>query len=142
MAVGGEGGKARPRVRCSYKKPKSIGGGETSPPHLGAHLRVHTDQPPPLWRGHAIEEGTKRWGICGSIQSIQVRYGSIGLDRVNHLRGSLGLDIWGSLPAKIVRYGFRVQRYRIWQPLGSRYLCCCRQASEGFPSAFHDSMVV
>ena len=30
-----------------HRQPKSIGGGETSPPDLGAHLWVHTEGPPP-----------------------------------------------------------------------------------------------
>ena len=33
-----------------YRQPRSIGGGEISPQDLGAHLWVHTDEPP------AIEE--------------------------------------------------------------------------------------
>ena len=49
---GGEGGSGDP----SHRQPKYIGGGETSPPDLGAHLWVHTEAPPPppttvVWRG-------------------------------------------------------------------------------------------
>ena len=49
---GGEGRKGegtRSLVLPSHRQPKSIGGGETSPPDLGAHLWVHTEgrTPPP-----------------------------------------------------------------------------------------------
>ena len=48
---GGEGGRGeRGRgflVLPSHRQPNSIGGGETSPPDLGAHLWVHTEGPPP-----------------------------------------------------------------------------------------------
>ena len=42
-----EGGKGtRIWVLPSHRQPKSIQGGETSPPDLGAHLWVHTEGPP------------------------------------------------------------------------------------------------
>ena len=46
---GGEGGRGgEGGFWCSPRtdSPKSIGGGEASPPHLGAHLWVHTEGPP------------------------------------------------------------------------------------------------
>ena len=48
MAETGEG--TRILVLPSHRQPKSIGGGETSPPDLGAHLWVHTEGPP-FWGG-------------------------------------------------------------------------------------------
>ena len=68
---GGEGGGARILVLPSHRQPKSIGGGETSPPDLGAHLWVHTEAPPPppptmAFCGVGVSgEGIKRWGIEG-----------------------------------------------------------------------------
>ena len=45
----GEGGR-RILVFPSHRQPKFIGGGEASPPDLGAHLWVHTEGPPrPQW---------------------------------------------------------------------------------------------
>ena len=51
---GGRGGRIL--VLPSHGQPKSIGGGETSPPDLGAHLWVHTEEPPPP---------PPRWPFCG-----------------------------------------------------------------------------
>ena len=55
---GGEGGGGEPPGFWCQGQPKSIviGGGETSPPDLGAHFWVHTEVPPPpptmvVWRG-------------------------------------------------------------------------------------------
>ena len=42
----GEGGSGRILVFPAHRQPKSIGGGETSPPDLGAHLWVHTEGTP------------------------------------------------------------------------------------------------
>ena len=44
---GGGGGGARILALPSHKQPKSIGGGDTSPPDLGARLWVDTEGPPP-----------------------------------------------------------------------------------------------
>ena len=48
---GGGGGRGGGRHQDfglpSHRQPKSIGGGETSPPDLGAHLWVHTEAPTP-----------------------------------------------------------------------------------------------
>ena len=58
LSCGGEG--ARILVLPSHRQPKSIGGGETSPPDVGAHL-WDTEEPPPLPHdGHF--EG---WGSVG-----------------------------------------------------------------------------
>ena len=61
---GGGGGEAtRILVLPSHAQPKSIGGGETSPPDLGAHFGVHTEAPPPPPphpRG-----GLEGWGSVG-----------------------------------------------------------------------------
>ena len=40
-------GEAPILVLLSHRQPKSIGGGETSPRDLGAHLWVHTERDPP-----------------------------------------------------------------------------------------------
>ena len=58
-----------------YRQPKSIGGGETSPPDLGAHLWVHT-----RW---GYREGIKRWGIEG------IRIGTF--DRFGRGRGEYNI---------------------------------------------------
>ena len=69
---GGEGGEGeageglgRHQFWCS--QPKSIEGGETSPPDLGAHLWVHTERDPPFptmvcLRVGVSGEGIKRFG--------------------------------------------------------------------------------
>ena len=44
---GGGGGGGEFWCSPSHGQPKSVGGGETSPPDLGAHLWVHTEGPPP-----------------------------------------------------------------------------------------------
>ena len=65
---GGRGGApATILVLPSHRQPKSIGGGETSPPDLGAHLWVHTQG--------ASGEGTKRWGIEGIRRGTSDRFG-------------------------------------------------------------------
>ena len=46
----------------SHKQPKSIQGGETSPPDLGARLWVHTEGPPPP---PPPEGGLGGWGSVG-----------------------------------------------------------------------------
>ena len=67
VGVGGQGGRGEGGGRGGggpdfgaplHKQPKSIGGGETSPPDLGARLWVHTEAPPPprppkrvVWEG-------------------------------------------------------------------------------------------
>ena len=70
----------------SHRQPKSIGGGETSPPDLGAHLWVHTEGPPPPpgpFCGVGVSgEGIKRWGIEG------IRIGTS--DRFGQGRGEFG----------------------------------------------------
>ena len=71
---GGWGGESP-----SHRQPKSIGGGETSLPDLGAHLWVHTEAPPPppkrvVWRGGS-GEGIKRWGIEGIRIGTSDRFG-------------------------------------------------------------------
>ena len=53
----GRGGRARILVLPSHRQPKSIGGGETSPPDLGAHLWVHTEGP--------HDGGFEGWGSVG-----------------------------------------------------------------------------
>ena len=68
MGGGGEGGGGGHQ---DFGAPlpqtaKSIGGGETSPRDLGAHLWVHTEGPPPPHDGPfqgGGQEGIKRWGI-------------------------------------------------------------------------------
>ena len=77
---GGEGGGIL--VLPSHRQPKSIGGGETSPPDLGAHLWVHTEAtrppPPPRWwfGGVGVSgEGIKRWGIEGIRIGTSDRFG-------------------------------------------------------------------
>ena len=73
---GGGEGSARILVLPSHRQPKSIGGGETSPPDLGAHLWVHTEAPPPppqwLW---VSAKGIKRWGIEGIRIGTSDRFG-------------------------------------------------------------------
>ena len=74
---GGEGGGGRGEggrgglVLPSHAQPKFFGGGETSPPDLGAHLWVHTEGPPPptmaLWDW--------RWGIEGIRIGTSDRFG-------------------------------------------------------------------
>ena len=44
----------------AHRQTKSMGGGETSPPDLGAHLWVHTERDPPPHDGKF--EG---WGSVG-----------------------------------------------------------------------------
>ena len=60
---GGGGGEENTRILVlpSHRQPKSIGGGETSPPDLGAHLWVHTEgtPPPPTM---ALLRGGGQWG--------------------------------------------------------------------------------
>ena len=57
---GGEGG-----FWCSpHRQPKSIEGGETSPPDVGAHLWVHTEGPPPpptRWNEISTEYPRTAW---------------------------------------------------------------------------------
>ena len=56
----------RVRRDTPYRQPKSIGGGETSPPDLGAHLWVHTDEPPrPPHEGHFEGRGSLGKGFRG-----------------------------------------------------------------------------
>ena len=47
----GGGGEGEDFGAPFHRQPKFIGGGETSPPDLGAHLWVHTEGPPPPCRG-------------------------------------------------------------------------------------------
>ena len=49
----------------SHTQPKSIGGGETSPPDLGAHLWVHTEAPPPPHDGLFAGWGSVGRGLRG-----------------------------------------------------------------------------
>ena len=56
---GGRGEGTRILVLPSHRQPKSIGGGETSPPDLGAHLWVHTEGPPPPHSGEGIKMGNR-----------------------------------------------------------------------------------
>ena len=80
---GGRGGEGNTRILVlpSHRQPKSIGGGETSPPDLGAHLWVHTEgtpPPPPRWPfcGVGVSgEGIKRWGIEGIRIGTSDRFG-------------------------------------------------------------------
>ena len=53
---GGEGGGLRGAETTNgsgapYRQPRSMGGGETPPQDLGAHLWVHTDEPTSAGRG-------------------------------------------------------------------------------------------
>ena len=75
----------------SHRQPKSIGGGETSPPDLGAHLWVHTEAAPPpphdgVFVGGVSGEGIKRWGIEGIRIGTSDRFGRA---RGELLRGTL-----------------------------------------------------
>ena len=56
----GEGGTIL--VLPSHEQPKSVGGGETSPPNLGAHFWVHTEAPPPP---PPHDGGLEGWGSVG-----------------------------------------------------------------------------
>ena len=73
---GGEGGRgAGPDFGAPpHKQPESIGGGETSPPDLGARLWVHTEGPPPPSRG-GQRGGDKRRGIEESEIGTSDRFG-------------------------------------------------------------------
>ena len=94
---GGEGGP-------SHRQPKSIGGGETSPPDLGAHLWVHTERPPPPMMAR------RGWVGIGEIRiGTSDRFG----------RGPRRIRVWG--------FGLRVlglwvqrvwDRFRLLQGLG------------------------
>ena len=61
---GVRGGKVL--VLPSHRRPKSIGGGETSPPDLGAHLWVHTGGPPPPTMVTLIGFGRGRGELSGT----------------------------------------------------------------------------
>ena len=50
----------------SHRQPKSMGGGETSAPDVGAHLWVHTEgAPPPHYDGDFAG-----WGSVGGDEEV------------------------------------------------------------------------
>ena len=77
---GGRGGEGGRGGGCS--PPTDSQGGETSPPDLGAHVWVHTEEPPPPTMvtlrggGQGVSgEGIKRWGIEGIRIGTSDRFG-------------------------------------------------------------------